>query len=144
MSDLEKAVQRLTDLEAIRDLARRYAHLVWQNKPLEAVDLFAEDGIVDMGKDGGIIEGRENLRVIYSQKVGDMMLHPFVHNHLIELNGDQATGIAYLDLRCTRDDQTLMGSGYYEDQYVREAGQWKFKCRKLNMCYLVSPGEEWK
>lgn len=146
MSDLEEKIQRLEDLEQIRDLPRRYAHLVWQGKPIETVDLFCADGIVDLGpNDGGAIQGRENLRAIYSNKVGtdEMMLHPFVHNHLIDLNGDEATGVVYLDLRCTKDGESLMGSGYYEDQYVREDGIWKFKVRRLTMCYLVPPTKGW-
>ena len=144
MSNLEKAIQRLADLEAIRDLARRYAHFVWQEQPLNAVELFAVDGVMDMGEDGAI-EGRDNLRAVYSDKIGgEMMLHPFVHNHVIELDGDEASGTCYLDLRCTREDQSLMGSGYYNDRYVREEGEWKFKSRKLNMCYLVPPTEGWQ
>ena len=147
MSELEKRIQRLEDLDAIRDLPRRYAHLVWQGKALETVELFSIDGAVDLGpNDGGRIEGRENLRAIYSEKVGtdQMMLQPFVHNHIIDLQDDTATGTAYLDLRCTKDGESLMGSGFYEDSYIREEGRWKFKERRLTMCYLVSPGEQWK
>jgi hypothetical protein len=143
MSDTTAQLQQLLDREAIRDLAARYAHLVWQNQPLATVELFTEDGVVDLGADGGRIEGQQALRAIYSEKVGSMMLHPFVHNHIIELDGDHASGIAYMDLRCIRDGQSLMGSGYYEDQYVREDGVWKFRYRKLNMHYLVAPGESW-
>ena len=146
MSELEKRIKRLEDLEAIRDLPRRYAHLVWQGKALETVELFSIDGAVDLGpNDGGRIVGRENLRAIYSEKVGtdEMMLHPFVHNHIIDLQGDTASGTAYLDLRCTKEGESLMGSGFYEDQYLREEGRWKFKERKLTMCYLVPPTKGW-
>ena len=148
MSDLQARIQRLEDLEAIRNLVNCYAHLVWQSKPLEAVDLFAVDGVVDMGPDGGRIQGRENLRAIYKEKVDDMVLHPFVHNHVIELDGNPvaktATGVAYIDLRCVRDGQSLMGSGCYHDRYVREEGEWKFQERILKMEYLVPPGSDWK
>ncbi len=144
MTSPKITIQRLADLEAIRDLARRYAHFVWQEQPLDAVELFAADGVMDMGEDG-TIEGRDNLRAVYSDKVGgEMMLHPFVHNHVIDLDGDEASGTCYLDLRCTREGESLMGSGYYDDHYVREKGEWKFKSRKLTMCYLVPPTEGWK
>ena len=149
MKELEQIVQRLADLEAIRDLVCRYAHYVWQEQPLEAVDLFTADGVMDMGEEG-IIEGREKLRVVYSEKVGGvMLLHPFVHNHVIDFCSgedgcsEEAEGTCYLDLRCVRDGQSLMGSGYYQDRYVCEAGTWKFKSRKLNMCYLVPPADGW-
>ncbi|MCB1677568.1 MAG: nuclear transport factor 2 family protein [Halioglobus sp.] len=149
MDDLPAVVQRLADLEAIRDLVRRYAHSIWQGRPLDAVALFAADVVMDLGPDG-VIRGRENLRAIYTEKAGgDMLLHPFVHNHVIDYCADdtgdasRATGTCYLDLRCLRDGQSLMGSGVYNDVYVREQGVWRFKSRKLAMCYLVRPGDSW-
>lgn len=144
MNDLDRQVQSLLDREAIRDLVCRYAHLVWQNRPLDTVELFAAQGVVDLGEDGGRIEGREALRAVYSQEVGEMMLHPFVHNHVIELDGDRASGYAYLDLRCVRDGRSLIGSGHYLDRYVREGGCWRFSYRRLHMHYLVPPGRPWQ
>lgn len=41
------ALRDLVDKEAIRDLARRYAHHVWQLEVDALVDLFAEDGEMD-------------------------------------------------------------------------------------------------
>ena len=143
-SDTARQLQCLLDRDAIRDLVRRYAHLVWQNRPLETVALFAEDGIMDLGTDGGQIQGQAALRAVYSQKIGDIVLYPFVHNHVIDLDGDRASGFAYLDLRCVREGQSLTGSGYYQDRYVREAEAWKFQYRKLTMHYLVAPGEGWQ
>lgn len=149
MDDLPGVVRRLADMEAIRDLVRRYAHHIWQGQALEAVELFAADGVMDMGPDG-IIRGRQNLRAIYTEKVGgDMLLHPFVHNHVIDYCADdtgdvrEATGTCYLDLRCVRDGQSLMGSGFYNDVYVREQSVWRFKSRKLTMCYLARPADGW-
>lgn len=143
MAQRDPQFQALLHREAIRDLAHRYAHLVWQNKPLETVELFTEDGVVDLGPDGGVIEGREALRAVYSQKLNELMLHPFVHNHIIDLDGDCARGIAYIDLRCIRGGQSLIGSGYYQDQYALENDAWKFRARKLTMHYLVPPGANW-
>jgi len=143
MTDPAARIGRLEDREDIRDLANRYAHHVWQREPLKAVDLFARDGVMDLGE-GTVIRGRDALAAVYGEKVGgEMMLHPFVHNHVIELNGDSATGTCYLDLRCTRDGESLMGSGYYHDVYVREEGAWKFQSRKLTICYLVPPTKGW-
>lgn len=143
MDDIAATVRRLADLEAIRDLARRYAHHVWQKQPLQAVALFARDGVMDLGPDGRI-EGSERLRAVYGEKVGgDTLLQPYVHNHVITLEGDTASGVCYLDLRCRRDGQSLIGAGFYEDRYVREDGEWKFAARRLNLCYLVPAGAEW-
>ena len=58
MSDIETKIQRLEGIEAIRTLVNRYDHLIWQNQPLATIELFAEDGVVDKGPDGGVIQGR--------------------------------------------------------------------------------------
>jgi len=138
----EETLQRLADLEAIRDLARRYAHCVWQQDVSAAVELFAEDAEMHTGERDPIV-GKENLRAVYEEMLGGKMLHPFVHNHIVELSGDTAIGICYLDLRAVIEGQSFMGSGYYEDRYVRVDSVWKFKSRKLNMAYLVPPGTGW-
>lgn len=143
MDNTASTVQRLADLEEIRDLARRYAHHVWQKQPLETVALFAHDGVMDLGPDGRI-EGIEQLRAVYGEKVGgDILLQPYVHNHVITLEGNRASGVCYLDLRCRRNGESLIGSGFYEDRYVREKGVWKFASRRLELCYLVPAGTEW-
>jgi hypothetical protein len=37
----------------------------------------------------------------------------------------------------------MIGSGYYDDRYVRVDGQWKFRSRKLTMCHFVPLREGW-
>ena len=113
---VEETVRRLADMEAIRDLARRYADGVWRRDVSAAVGLFAEDGVMEVG-DAPPIVGRAALLEAY-QAMLTTDLQPFVHNHVIELDGDRAVGRCYLDLRATRDGVSMMGSGHYEDVYV--------------------------
>lgn len=137
----EEMVRSLADKDAIRDLVRRYADCVWQCDIAGAVSLFTEDGVMDTGS-GAPIVGRPALLEAYKGMLtGD--LQPFVHNHVIELDGDRATGRCYLDLRATRDGVSMMGSGHYEDVYIRTAGGWKFRSRKLNMRFFAPLLEGW-
>jgi uncharacterized protein (TIGR02246 family) len=138
----DRLLRELVDREAIRDLARRYAHCVWRQDVDGAIDLFTEDGVMDTG-DRPPIRGREALLAAYRGMVGGAMLHPFVHNHVIELRGDEASGTCYLDLRATLEGRSMIGSGWYEDEYARVSRAWKFRSRKLNMCYLVPLDEGW-
>ena len=70
-------------------------------------------------------------------------LQPFVHNHVIELDGDSATGTVYLDLRATMDGKAMIGSGHYDDRYVRTAEGWRFASRKLTLRHFVPLNEGW-
>ena len=67
---IEADVRELTDREAIRDLARRYAHHVWRKEVPAAVGLFTEDGEMDTG-DAPVIQGREALTEGYQRMLGD-------------------------------------------------------------------------
>ncbi len=138
----ERDVRELADREAIRDLARRYAHHVWRKEVPETVELFTEDGEMDTGN-APVLRGRQAILDAYQGMLGDSQFHPFVHNHIVDLSGDEATGTCYLDLRATQEGRSMIGSGYYEDHYARVDGVWKFRSRKLTLCYLVPITEGW-
>jgi uncharacterized protein (TIGR02246 family) len=115
----EETIRRLADLEAIRDLPRRYAHCVWQKDAAGCAALFIEDCEMDTGMGGQPIVGREAMVKAYAPTFESGDLQPFVHNHVIDLDGDTATGTVYLDLRATMNGKAMIGSGFYEDKYVR-------------------------
>jgi ketosteroid isomerase-like protein len=130
-------LRRLLDIEAIRDLARRYAHCVWQGDADGAVALFSEDGVMDTG-DRAPLVGRENLRETYLRIFREQGLRPFVHNHVIDLQGDSATGTCYLDLRAFVEGGYRTGFGWYEDRYLRTPQGWCFASRRLHMQRYVA------
>jgi len=142
-ADLEAIVRELADKEAIRDLARRYAHLVWHKRTRELAELFAEDGWMDTSLEDPI-RGRAALAEAFERLVGgDADFQPFVHNHVVDLAGDRGTGTAYVDLRSIQDGRSMIGSGYYEDEYVRTAEGWKLQSRRLTLRFLVPLEEGW-
>ena len=113
----EAKLQQLVDREAIRDLACRYAHHVWQKEGTAAALLFTEDGEMDTGQ-APVLRGRTALLESYRRMLGDATFQPFVHNHVIALAGDEASGTCYLDLRATMEGRSMIGSGWYEDHYL--------------------------
>ncbi|MBK6400968.1 MAG: nuclear transport factor 2 family protein [Rhodocyclaceae bacterium] len=139
---MQEDIRRLMDLEAIRDLARRYAHCVWIKDPAGAAALFVEDCVMDTGGPDPI-HGREALIAVYRNAFGQSDFQPFVHNHVIELADDRATGVCYLDLRAAIDGRSMIGAGYYHDVYIRRPDGWKFKSRQLTLAYLVPLAEGW-
>ncbi len=128
----DEIVRRLADLESIRDLARRYAHFVWQKDVEGAIDLFSDDAVMDMG-DRPPIEGRAALLAEYEATFHLSSFKPFVHNHVVELDGDRATGTVYLDLRASAEGTPMAGHGFYLDRYIRTPPGWKFEYRRLTM-----------
>jgi len=128
--------QELFDREAIRDLACRYAHHIWQKQVTAAVELFTEDGEMDTGEPP-VLRGRTALLESYEHILAVDRFQPFISNHVVTLAGDEASGTCYLDLRATIDGHSMIGAGYYEDRYQRVEREWKFRARRLHMSWLV-------
>ncbi|MBI1884919.1 MAG: nuclear transport factor 2 family protein [Chloroflexi bacterium] len=139
---IDALVQEIADREAIRELVSRYAHCVWTKEMDAIVALFTADGEMDLG-DGRPLRGREALRKAYNRMLGPDEFQPFVHDHIIELKGERATGVCHLDLRATIGGRSMIGSGRYEDVYEKADGRWRFRSRKLSMRYLVPLSEGW-
>jgi uncharacterized protein (TIGR02246 family) len=136
----DDAIRRLLDLEEIRDLARRYAHCVWQRDAAGASAVFADDGEMDTG-DRPPLVGRAAIRAVYEEVFRTQPFRPMLHNHVIELDGDSATGTVYLDVRATMDGVDKVGLGFYQDRYVRTAEGWKIRARLLKLQSFVDADE---
>ena len=143
MSATDAIIRELADIEAIRDLARLYAHHVWQNELEALVDLFAIDGEMDPGTRPPI-RGRAALLAGFREilTVGDTFL-PFVQQHLVELAGDVAIGTCYIDLRATVAGQSMIGAGWYADRYVRTPEGWRIQSRKIELRFFVPLAAGW-
>jgi len=133
----------LEDVEAIRDLARRYAHHVWQNEVEKLAGLFSEDGEMDPGTRPPI-RGRAALDAGFREMLttGSVFL-PFVQQHVVDLAGDTATGTCYIDLRAEVGGKSMIGAGWYADRYVRAADGWRIQSRKLTLRFFVPLDEGW-
>ena len=140
---IERTVRELADLEAIRDLARRYAHYVWQNDLDRLVEVFTDDGEMDPGVRPPI-QGRAQLLEAFRQMLqGDSRFRPFVGQHVIERAGDVATGTCYIDLRAVVEGRSMIGAGWYEDRYARTSTGWRIRSRKITLSFFVPLSDGW-
>ena len=142
--DVETLVREMADREAIRDLPQRYCHHVWKKDVPGIVSLFTDDGEFDAGGAQPAAKGKEALLKAYGQGLNDLDPHPFIHNHVVDLQGnDTATGTCYLELRATQDGKSMIAAAYYDDVYAKVGGEWKFRSRKVHMHYFVPLSEGW-
>lgn len=86
------------------------------------------------------IQGRAAIRAAYDEIFRSQEFRPMVHNHVIDLDGETATGTCYLDVQASLDGVDKVGLGYYQDRYLRTAKGWKFRSRLLTMQYFVDAG----
>ena len=143
MSADECTLRELADLEAIRDLARRYAHHVWQGELEALAALFAEDGSMDPGTRPPIVGPAALLAGFREMLTSGSTFLPFVQQHVVDLAGDTATGVCYIDLRAVVDGVSMIGAGWYDDRYVRTPEGWRIQSRRIQLRFFASVRDGW-
>jgi hypothetical protein len=142
---LEAKVQLLADREEIRDLISTYALRAAQG--VSMADLFTDDGaFINRVPDTPVMEirGRKALNQFFDNLgKGDARAMPMIHNHLISVYGDEATGICSIEVRTAANGVSMIGSGYYRDRFRRENGRWKFAEREATFFHFVPQQQGW-
>ena len=146
MEDLERRIKTLEDIEEIKRLKARYCAYCDENYDAEGIaGLFTEDAVWDGGIRGRA-DGQQEIRDFFTQASQRL---PFaihmVMNPIIQVDGDQATGMWYLFQACTyaEDNRAVWGSGRYDEKYVRVDGEWKFRHLKLTSHFWTPFDEGW-
>ncbi len=132
MSDLETRIDRLESLDAIRQLAAKYALTLDMRDIDMMVTLFPRD--VRVGKDAS---GRKALRTYMDGTLRSPFTGTSHHigGHVIEFDDpDHAHGIVYSknehETPVDRgQDEWVIMQMMYADDYVRQDGQWFFERR---------------
>jgi hypothetical protein len=130
MAELRKRVTITEDIQAIHQLQRRYINALVCTEWDACADCFAENGRIDVYLHDPV-QGRETIRkwfkeelsITHAGKEGDVLVHPE-----ITLDGDTAKGkwLLYMMYAYPRTGQALFWvQGFYENEYVREKGEWK-------------------
>lgn len=139
MPDGPNLEQRLDQVESraqIADLVHRYARCIRYDEPELVAALFTSDGTFEV-HDGHPDRPEFTVRSHYAN-AAEILAHmapnkgkphpvPLIHNLIIALDGDTATG------NCMMEAQIYGGShkvcGEYRDTFQREHGQWRFASR---------------
>ena len=136
--------QRLLDEAAIRRVMDRYCHTVDRGSADDVAVLFADEGALVVF--GEVHEGREAVRQWYANYHANFRtklesLRHKISNVLIEFEGDDAArAVSYMDADgvIKGSEEVLPGIGRYDDQFVREGGEWVFGRREI-VNYQISP-----
>jgi len=146
MKTLEQRLQEVEDREEIKELTAKYAHWVARGEGARVKDLFTDDGrFINevIGEKPNIeVRGRKQLDEFYPGLKRGMAL-PCIHNHIIEIDGDNAKGTCTIEVRITQNGQSIIGSGFYADIYRRENGRWKFVERHSQFYHFVPLSKGW-
>ena len=130
MKSLEARIRRLEDRAEIIELTARYCRYVTEASKEKIVALYVPDGVFDRtNSNGTVARGHAELLKTYGNSGPNAFL-PVIHNHIVELDGDEAAGT------CVVESPVRAGkpNGFvsrYEDKYRRVDGKWLFAERKV-------------
>ena len=143
---LEKRMQVLEDIEAIKNLTAKYA-AVCDDKynPPKAVKLFTQDAVWDGGKDFGVHKGRAAIKKFFEGVAKNIVfaVHYFLQPVIkVNKDGKTATGKWYLWQACTlKGLGAVWISGLEYDKYRKVKGEWLMSEMRLKL-FIMSPYEK--
>jgi ketosteroid isomerase-like protein len=144
---LEQRLQRLEDFDQIRKLKSQYHVLINDCRFDEFADLFTEDAVVDMGYMGGEVEPRRGKAEIHEMFAtipkNLQQIKQFIHNHMIEVDGDTGIGWAFLEARYGSGGTSYNVAGKYDDTYRRVDGRWLFATMHVSFYFTVPSDSKW-
>ncbi len=141
MASIGDRIQAVEDKDEIRELTARYCYGVARGDTEGVVSLFCDDGVVEMPD--RVLRGHDELRQAYGRAAPQLAPKPFIQNHVIELDGDRATGLCAVEVRVVQDGEAYTAAGHYEDTYRRVSGEWKFARRYLVIYHWVPLSKGW-
>ena len=136
--DLARRLQRLFDVDAIKDLVGIYPVLVDTHDIDRLVDTFAIDG--EFSRAGSSHRGHADLRTFYTHimKLYTMMVHT-QHQHIVQVaeDGQSAVGLTMgHSENLTATGVQINGAYRYDDQYIKVDNTWRFARRQLRYQYM--------
>jgi len=122
-------VELLLAVEEIKQLKYRYLRTLDLKRWDDFAAVFVPEVTADYGE-GLAFGSREELVAFMRDSLGQRMvtLH-HCHHPEIDVDGDRATGVWYLEDKVLMPDHRLVleGAAFYEDRYVRTGEGWRIE-----------------
>jgi uncharacterized protein (TIGR02246 family) len=134
-------VDVLAAKDEIRELTARYCFSVADGDAATIVDLFTDDGVFKIR--GREVRGTDELREFYGGAAEGVTPKPFIQNHVIDVDGDEATGRCAVEIRMVHNGEAYTVAGHYADRYRRVDGRWRFAERDFKVYHWVPLSQGW-
>jgi hypothetical protein len=158
VKELEDRAMKTEDIEAIKRLKRIYGYCLFSKQPEKILDMFSENTESIEVADRGLFLGKEGVRKFFGEAVigskkrppipGDMeitmQLQGVVH---LDPGGRTAKGRWHAWIMGVRPvngiQRQTWAHGIYENEYIKENGNWKFKKLHFNLTFRTPYEDGW-
>jgi hypothetical protein len=147
IEEIEKRLNDMENLEAVKDLHRRYMYLVNSQKWDEVIGCFTKDATADIGMHGshkGVAELSELFKIKIAKVNEKWNGGHFVTQPIISVDGDKAKGYWILYI-CVFDAEVAAGptlrwiQGRHDCEYIKQDGNWKISYIKYTRPWPQPP-----
>lgn len=137
----------LADRIEIQDLMSRYSTAVDAKRWDLLEDVFVAGSVVDFRGNGGPeLAYPEIVEYLKESLAGFAGCQHYVTNHMITLNGDEATCriyvFTYLASIVDGEEVLFADGGWYDDELVRTDAGWRIKRRTSGLVWIDGPWPE--
>jgi hypothetical protein len=149
INELAKRVQKLEDIEAIKQLKAEYADACDDMyNPKRMRDLFTKDAVWDGEKEGfGKYVGLDEVCGFFDGAKNSLLfgVHFFLQPRIKILSDTEAEGVFYLWQTSTmKSGKDIFLAGLEFDKYRKENGKWKMSHMTLKLFYAADIKQGWK
>ncbi len=139
----EARLKHLEDLEEIRNLRMMYHYYINEGKWGQIPDLYTADAYVNFQRIGGA-NGIKEIRALFDS-IGTNVsyIKQFIHNHIVDIKGDTATGTSYFDARYAQGKKSIIAAGTYREKYRRTPDGWRISEMLSEIDFAGTVEEGW-
>ena len=151
VSDLERRVETLESIEAIKRLKHQYCAYCDDGYDADGIAAqFVEDGIWDGGEEFGRHEGRAAIHAHFARVSSQIVFagHLVMNERIdVDLDNDSARGQWWIIMPATMVMEGVKTAvwllGQYDDRYVRRDGTWMYQTLTVNIHFVKPHKDGW-
>jgi hypothetical protein len=137
LSHLAAQVRTLMDIEEIRTLRMLYHEMINEGRSRDIPTLFIPNGVVDFGS------MCQSLDSLARSSERTELMQQMIHNHVVRIDGDRGTGLAYQEGRGVFHGVAYRYGGRYDDVYARTPDGWRFAVMRFRPTMFLPFDQSW-